>query len=606
METDIILIFIVLAVTLVLFITEWFPIDKIAFLIIVALVLLGLTKPEEAISGFSNPATITVLSLMIIAIGLEDNGVIDWLTEGIKKMSVLPLFLLIPAFMFVSAGISAFISTTAVVIIFLKIVTQLQEKYGFSSTKLLMPISFAGILGGSCTLMGTSTNLLVNSVSTKLGAPPLGFFEFTMYGGILLVVGMIYMTIASFWLPKDKSPSLESDYDLSEFMFSVTIPAGSEFIDKRIEETPLYGNPTLHIAKLVRNKSITNAPGKFIKLNAQDTMVLLTSVDQLKEMITGGHIKLSLRKSAKTQEQDDIAQQTKNKHTEELSYAEMLVLPGSNFIGRTLNQVRELSLYGSFPVAIQKRKRAANRLEMIMRKRVEDFRIVSGDRVLVEYATTDDRALRSIENVVLLNKEQLPLQVKLTRKITALSILIAVIALASSGILTILASSLAGVGALLLTRCISLESVYQRINWQIIFLLAGMIPLGIAMSNTGADMWISEKLLDLLMGQEDILVLGIMFLFTMVLSGFISNNATAIIMTPISMAVATGLQLDTKPFIIAVILAANFSFFTPIGYQTNAIIYGTGIYKFKHFLIIGGGLSLILMVVATLLLGTLL
>ncbi len=606
METDIILIFIVLGITLILFVTEWFPIDKISFLIIVALVVLGLTKPEEAISGFANPATITVLSLMIIAIGLEDNGVIDWLTEGIKKMSVLPLFLLIPAFMFVSAGISAFISTTAVVIIFLKIVTQLQEKYGFSSSKLLMPISFAGILGGSCTLMGTSTNLLVNSVSTKLGAPSLGFFEFTMYGAILLVVGMVYMTIASFWLPKDKSPSIESDYELSEFMFSITIPAESEFVDKRIEETPLFGNPTLHIAKLVRNESITNAPGKFIKLKGLDTLVLVTRVDQLTDMIANGNIKLSQREVEEVANAEGELPETKNKIPEELSYAELLILPGSNFIGRTLDQVRKLSLYGSYPVAIQKRKRAPNALELIIRKRVEDFKIVSGDRVLVEYATTDDRALRNIENVVLLNKEQLPVQVRLTKKITTLSILLAVIALASSGLLPILGSSLVGVGALLLTGCISLENIYHRINWQIIFLLAGMIPLGIAMSNTGADKWISEKLLEILMGQEDTLVLGLMFLFTMVLSGFISNNATAIIMTPIAMAVAAGLQLDTKPFILAVMLAANFSFFTPVGYQTNAIIYGTGIYKFKHFLIIGGGLSILLLVVATLLLGTLL
>ncbi|MDP5078422.1 MAG: SLC13 family permease, partial [Nonlabens sp.] len=373
METDIILIFIVLGITLILFVTEWFPIDKISFLIIVALVVLGLTKPEEAISGFANPATITVLSLMIIAIGLEDNGVIDWLTEGIKKMSVLPLFLLIPAFMFVSAGISAFISTTAVVIIFLKIVTQLQEKYGFSSSKLLMPISFAGILGGSCTLMGTSTNLLVNSVSTKLGAPSLGFFEFTMYGAILLVVGMVYMTIASFWLPKDKSPSIESDYELSEFMFSITIPAESEFVDKRIEETPLFGNPTLHIAKLVRNESITNAPGKFIKLKGLDTLVLVTRVDQLTDMIANGNIKLSQREVEEVANAEGELPETKNKIPEELSYAELLILPGSNFIGRTLDQVRKLSLYGSYPVAIQKRKRAPNALELIIRKRVEDF-----------------------------------------------------------------------------------------------------------------------------------------------------------------------------------------------------------------------------------------
>ena len=150
--------FVIIGVTILLFATEFLPIDKIAFLIIVSLILSGLTTPEEAISGFSSPATITILMLMILAIGLEENGVIDLLTQSIKRLKILPLLLMVPTFMIVSATISSFISTTAVVVVFIKIIAQLSEKYNFSAPKLLMPISFAGILGGSCTLMGTSTN----------------------------------------------------------------------------------------------------------------------------------------------------------------------------------------------------------------------------------------------------------------------------------------------------------------------------------------------------------------------------------------------------------------------------------------------------------------
>lgn len=167
MDLAIIQVFVILALTIVFFVTELFPVDKIAIFIIVALTLFGLVTPEEAISGFSNTATITVLALMILAIALEDNGVIAWLAQGLQKLSILPLLLLIPVFMFITAGISAFISTTAVVIVFIKIIFQLTDRFGIPSGKLLLPVSFAGILGGSCTLMGTSTNLIVNSIDRK-------------------------------------------------------------------------------------------------------------------------------------------------------------------------------------------------------------------------------------------------------------------------------------------------------------------------------------------------------------------------------------------------------------------------------------------------------
>ena len=226
----------------------------------------------------------------------------------------------------------------------------------------------------------------------------------------------------------------------------------------------------------------------------------------------------------------------------------------------------------------------------------------AGDRLLVDVSRANIKSLEAIENIVLLQEfDSLKTHSRFGR-ILSLAVLGSVVALAATGVLSIMVSALAGVSILLLTNNLNLDSVYKKVNWQIFFLLAGMIPLGIAMHNTGADMWISEKLLGLLVGQSKTIIIGSLFFITMVMSGVVSNNATAIIMTPIAMALAGGLNLDYKPFILAVMFAANFSFFTPVGYQTNTLIYGIGNYKFKHFFIIGGILSLILWVLATFLL----
>src|SRR5690554_415579 len=237
MTTEIILVFSILLLTIVLFAFEVFSVDKIAFLIIASLSLTGLITPEQAISGFSNSATITVLSLMIIALALEDNGVIATLARFLKNLHILPLFLLLPVFMFITGGISAFINTTAVVIVFIKIISELAKRFNLPQAKLLLPISFAGILGGSCTLMGTSTNLIVNSVAKDLGAEQFSFFEFTWQGTIFLLIGIIVITFASRWLPSDAKENLKEAYDLNNFITTVEINRDSDLIDKKIEDT---------------------------------------------------------------------------------------------------------------------------------------------------------------------------------------------------------------------------------------------------------------------------------------------------------------------------------------------------------------------------------
>ena len=607
MDLQIILVFLVLLTTVVLFAFEIFPVDKVAFFTIVSLALLGLVSPEEAISGFSNSATIAVLALMMLAIAMEENGVINWLTSGMGKIKTLPLYFLAPIFMVVTAGISAFISTTAVVIVFIKIINQLSEKFNISQSKLLLPISFAGILGGSCTLMGTSTNLIVNSVAKDLGANKLGFFEFTMMGLIFLSVAVVYLTLALRWLPWGKNKNLREDYDISNYITNILIKEGSQLEGKKIEETFLYDHPEIALLKLTRDNRVHNSPGKYITLKKNDELLVMCDLQNLSRLHKSENLGINENEYwyGKIKEKND-KDNPKLSELDERVFVELLMLPGASLLGKTLGNLRRYMLQDTIPLAIKKRKTLTNISDRLVRSSTNRLVLKPGDRLLVEIEKHNLNALEAMENVVLLQSFDTAKRVSSFKKYFSLSVLVLVIALAATGLLSIMVSALTGVCLLLLTNNLDLSIIYKKVNWQIFFLLAGMIPLGIAMHNTGADMWVSSKLLGFLEGQPNVVIIGTLFFVTMVMSGVISNNATAVIMTPIAIAVAQGLKLDFKPFILAVMFAANFSFFTPVGYQTNALIYGLGNYKFQHFLLIGGILSLILLVLGTLLLTKLL
>ena len=595
------LVFLVLLITIILFALEVFPVDKIAFFIIVSLTLLGLVKPEEAISGFSNRATIAVLALMILAIAMEENGVITWLTSGLGKIKALPLFVIAPIFMIITASISAFISTTAVVIVFIKIINQLSDRFNISKSKLLLPISFAGILGGSCTLMGTSTNLIVNSVAQNLGAPALSFFEFTTIGLIFLAVAIVYLTLTLRWLPWSGKRELGNDYSVADYITNVRIKSGSQLVNKRLEDTFLFNNPEISILKLIRDNRIHNSPGKYITLKENDELLLMCNILNLSKLNDAQNLELNQPNYWMGAEHHS-SEEEKVPKLEERVFVELLMLPGAALLGKTLGNLRGYMQQDIVPVAIKKRKTLTNIKERLVRSSSDKLVLKAGDRLLVDVSRQNIKSLYAIENIVLLQEfDSLKTHSRFGR-ILSVAVLGLVVVLAATGVLSIMVSALAGVSILLLTNNLNLDNVYKKVNWQIFFLLAGMIPLGIAMHNTGADMWISEKLLGLLVGQSKTIIIGSLFLITMVMSGVVSNNSTAIIMTPIAMALASGLNLDFKPFILAVMFAANFSFFTPVGYQTNTLIYGIGNYKFKHFFIIGGILSLILWILATFLL----
>jgi len=604
MNIEIILMFSVLLLTIVLFIFEVFSIDKIAFFVIVSLILLGLVSPEEGISGFSNNATITVLSLMILAVAMEENGVINWLTSGMSSVKSLPLYIMAPVFMFVTAGISAFISTTAVVIVFIKMINQLSEKYNISQSKLLLPISFAGILGGSCTLMGTSTNLIVNSVSSNLVSQKLEFFEFSHLGLIFLIISVVYITLTLRWLPWGKKQNINKDYKIDNYITKVKVTPKSKLIGKNIYNSFLYNNPEVILLKLIRNNYTYNSPGKYITLKANDQLILMCDLENLSRINKSANMNIYDKENLNIQnnEPSELTEAGEEMDLEERVFVELLMLPGATLLGKTLGNLRYFMMPDIIPIAIRKRKTLVNVEERMVHSSEDKLRLKAGDRLLVEISKEKLSALNTMTNMVVLQEFGSVTSTSKIKRSFSFFVFLLVIALAASGVLSIMVSALTGISILLVTKNLDLNTVYKKVNWQIFFLLAGMIPLGVAMHNTGADMWISEKLLGFLDGQPNYVIIGTLFLITMLLSGVVSNNATAVIMTPIAISVAYEMGLDYKPFILSVMFAANFSFFTPVGYQTNTLIYGIGNYKFQHFLWIGGGLSLILWLVATFLL----
>ena len=617
MTWEIILVFLIIGATIVLFAFEVFPIDKISFCIIAALLLTGLVTPEEAVSGFSNKAVITILCLMILAIGLEENGAISWLAKGLKVLKSWPMVLAMVAVMLIAGSISAFVSSTAVVIVFIKIVAELKQKYQMPPGKLLLPISFASILGGSCTLMGTSTNLLVNNISSRYTGERLGFFEFSLMGITFLGISVLIIALFYRFLPKDTA-GLSDKYDLDRYLLTLTVDPESSLVGKKLGDSFMFKESDITVLRITRNRLDQNLFNKEMEIHANDVILLHCSLENLQWMRGQGYFEVDVehldqikpgsstqikRVGGKRKKKDDPDTQETEKEKDAV-LLELLLLPGSRFVGRTLAELKRMIVPRAIPLAVNKRKKLTSLQRRLYQSNREFMRLRVGDRLLIQ---TDPDYVPNFENsnnLAVLNQfEGRPPSTVIKRNLSIL-ILLGTVALAATGVFEVMTSVITGTLAMLLFKCVELNRIYEKINWQIIFLLAGMIPLGIAMSNAEADKWITQVLLEYMSGQQPMIVIGILFLTTMLLSSVVSNNATAIIMAPIGISLANGLELDVKPFILSVMFAANFSFFTPLGYQTNALIFSMGIYRFKHFLIIGGIISVVLWIVATLLLSS--
>ncbi len=588
MDVHIIILFTIIGISTLMFITEIFSVDKIAFLVMVSLFLTGLVSGEEAISGFSNPAVITIISLMIITAALESNGTIGLLSDFLLPIIKWPLQISLPTLMLVVGIISAFSSTTAVVILFVRIMPEISKKFNISLEKYMMPISFAGILGGSCTLMGTSTNLIVNQIAIANGLEGFDFFEVTLLASCLLVIGIFSISLFSIFLLKKKNLDYANRKPVARYISYFKVLGNNPIIGKSYKSSALYNDSQLNLLQIKRGKRVIRHPSYWQKFKKDDILVVSTHRDKILSLNNQKHFE-SISENQDNTDDDfngDII--------------ELLILPDSNLIGRDFGDLDSSDLEGGMPLAINKHRSIFNASGKFVEDRISRVRIDPGDRLIIQLDGNNDDNWNYNDTSLIMDHMDHP-NVRSSKKYITLGILLLVIALAATSVLPILESALLGVALHLVTQTVTLQHAYESINWQIIFLLVGLLPLGIAMSNTGADKYLGEILLRVFQDLNSNLIIGALFLVTMLVSGVLSNNATAIIITPIAISLANGLNINPIPFLVVIMLAANFSFFTPIGYQTNTIVYGMGIYRFRDFMIVGGLLSLILWISSALL-----
>lgn len=586
MTVEIALLFVFIAILMVLFAFEVLPPDLIGIVCMVSLILLGFVTPDEGIAGLSNRATVTVFALMLLSVGLEQSGVISLIGQKMQFMFRNGEWLMVLGLMLLVGFFSAFMATTAVVIVFMRMLFRMAKKIPIPMSKLLMPMSFAGILGGSCTLLGTSTNILVNAFALDYELEPIGVFEFTPIGIIFLVAGLLYILFfGRHMLPdkKQETTSLTAQYDIQDFLIELVIQPGSPLIGKRVDESVFFGSEDVDLFEIQRPGEKPHFPGEQEIFDVGEILFIKGSAERIADLTRNYGLTLPKRRARL----DDT-----RFNTEEMRLLELIVHPNSRFIGRQLDKIRMKRELGAIPLAIKKSNKK------FVRQRPGKVKIEAGDIILMEVARRNfERIYAMPEFVVLQEHEHVQ---ELTREsILASVILIFVVGTAAFNLFPLLVSALIGCILMVVSGSLKLKTGYQNVNWSVIILLAGMIPLGTAMDNTGASQLIATQFADLFGGMSPNLIIGVLFLFTAFLSAIISNNATAILMAPIAVSVAVSLDIDPRPLLFTVMFAANTSYISPIGYQTNTLVYAAGEYSFLDFVRVGGILTLIVWLLAS-------
>ncbi|NCR43383.1 MAG: SLC13 family permease [Microcystis aeruginosa SX13-01] len=584
MPTPIILTLTVLVVALVAFVAEWLPVDLTALCVAIVLILLGLVTPEEGIAGFSNSATVTVMAMFVLSAGITRTGVIQVIRDRLlvwggknPHQQVFVLGALV-------GPISAFINNTAVVAIFLPIVEDWCKKQKISPSKLLIPLSYATVLAGMITVVGTSTNILASGISAKLGYGEFSLFQFTALGLVTFLAGLIYLTIfAPKLLPDRKSSTgefLEDDYGSKVYLSEVVITPRSNLIGQTLSQSGLQRKFNFDVLELIRNKIHLSQPLADKVLNAGDILIVHSSREELLKI--KDERGLEIFADVKFQKEDIESAIT----TGEEKLAEVLILSNSRLIGTTLKDLKFRQRYNATVLAIR-------RGSELLQGRLGKIPLKFGDLLLVQGPKQSFIGLQTTRELLVLEEKEIE-SLRQDKGIIALMITLLVIIIAAFDIQPILVTSLVGVVLMVITGCLKPGEVYGSIRWDIIFLLAGLIPLGTAMDNSGTTKWLADNLVAIGGHLSGFWILVFFYLITSVLTEILSNNAAVVLMIPVAVEVAKTLGLNPLAFMYAVTFAASNSYLTPIGYQTNTMVYAPGGYKFLDFTRLGAPLNLIL------------
>jgi di/tricarboxylate transporter len=566
---------------LALFIWNRLRVDVVGLLVMAAVIVLGLVTPAEGIAGFANEATVTVALMLVLSTGLLRTGVVDiiarWTTRLAGKSEVRLLAVVIALVI----PVSAFLNNTAAVAILLPMLLGFSRTMAIAPSRILMPLSFASQLGGTTTLIGTSTNLLVAGLVLEAGLGRIGLFEITPPALILTVLGAIYMLTLGRWLTPVRVPPQDilETYELREYLTALVVGPESPLVGRTLGESRFGDAHGLQVVRIQRGEERLRSPDARTVVEANDVLVVTGRIPDIAQIGEVDHLRISGSRPAL----DDVGGGAQ--------LAEVLVRRDSEAIGRTLRELDFRARRGITALGLQREGH-------VVHAPVGRVPLRAGDILLVQGATRALRELHEEGDFALLGPVRVP--AKRRRKAArAVAIMIGVVILPALGVTTILVSALAGVAAMLLTGCITADEAYEEMDWSVIVLLGTILPLGIAMQKSGAASWIAEGFLGVAAPLGPHGVLATLYCLTTVLTSVISNNAAAVVLTPIAIATGGALGVSPLPFIIGVMFAASNSFVTPIGYQTNAFIFGPGGYRFGDFVRVGGPLNLLLVGAAT-------
>ena len=586
MTGEMIIVLAVLAGALALWISEWLPLDLVALCIPIVLVLTGVLEPNDAMAGFASTALLTVAAILVVSAGLTRTGVITYVGNRIIHYSRGDEKRLLALVMVTMAVFSSFINNTAVVAMFLPIMLGVARKFRISPSKLLIPLSFASILGGTTTLIGTSTNILVHSLMEENGMAGMGMFEIAPMGLVYASVGLVYLffigrrllpergTVTSY-LPGRRGPG--------QYMTEVQVPADSDLIGHRVEQALQSAHPEVRLLQILRGEMILWPPLDLVVIEAGDIFLLKGDVNQL----------LALYRREGLELLPGLKAEAIRYAVKDMALAEVVITPNSDLIDRTLRDVKFRQHYGASVMALQRHGEHLRDELPGIRLRVGDVLLVMADREdMARLMTYEEFLLLEGVQEVVVNRDKAPIAIALVAG------LVATVSLTSVPVMVV---ALVVAVLMVITRCLTMRQAYAALDLSVLVLIGGAIALGAAMEQTGTAAYLANAVVDAVGGYGPRVVLSAVYLLTVIFTEMMSNTAAAVLMVPIALGVAQGIGVDPRPFAIAVAFAGSAAFSTPIGYQTNTMVYGPGGYRFLDYTRVGLPLNLILWLLASLL-----
>jgi di/tricarboxylate transporter len=594
LTTDILVVLGVVLLALVLFVTERLPIDVTAILLIVVLVVLEPWTGVDAstgVSGFSNDATITVLAMLILSGGIARTGLVQELGRRMASYAGNSIRKQLFATVLATSPTSGFLNNTPIVALLVPVVTDVANRGNTSPSKLLIPLSYASQVGGMLTLIGTSTNLLASDISARLGDeyPELhGFsmFEFTQLGAVVVVTGALYLIFVGHYLIPERVPPRADyleEYEVGDYITEVAVVPGSQLVGETVGDATTRFGPDVDVVQVVRDRNRSVAPRQDAQLREGDVLVVRTEREAITafEDLEGVEHVGRPEASADLSTNDDAGIVT-----------ELIVSLDSRLVGERLDPEAFREEFGAAVLGLRHRGE-------LVSERIVGRRLDVGDTLLVQAPSETLDRLSRREDVIVAREPPRP-EYRAGKAPIAVAIMIGVVAVAALDLYPILLSALAGVVAMVVTGVLEPTELYDAVEWDIIFLLAGVIPLGIALEGSGAAAYLAWLVVSTAGFLPTLLVLWLFYIVTGLITEVISNNASVVLMVPVAAAAAAGIGANPLAFVFAVTFAASTTFLGPIGYQTNLFVYGPGGYRFSDYFRVGAPLQLLLSIVTVL------